>query len=486
MPRTSAPARLHAARPLRLASILAASALAGMLAGCAIPWGSEAASGPAATLAATPSDWSAPLPHGGNLQDLNQWWTQLGDALLVDLIASAQEVNPSITGAASRLTQARAAFTSAQSASLPALDASASVQRGVNSQSPIVGTAQQGSLNASWEIDVLGGNRASAQAAAARARGAQAQWHEARVSVAAEVASLYFNLRTCRQLQERLQVDAASRQETARLSALTTQAGFSAPATLALARASAAEGQARLRQQQSQCESGVKAMVALSGMAEASLRKRLDAAPLVDTTRVMPVVASVPASVLAQRPDLYSAEHDVAAASADIGAAQAQRYPRLMLSGSVGQFNYTNALGSTDLSTWSVGPIAVTLPLLDGGRRKAQVEAAEARYVEAASLYRARVRQAVREVEDAMQQLASADARRGDAAVAATGYAASFEATQARYKAGTASLPELEDARRITLAAQMALMQLELERSQTWVSLYRALGGGWSREATGP
>lgn len=455
-----------------------------LLSGCALPWraGSDAPDA-RAVQASLPEAWSAPLPHGGHLQDLGQWWQQLGDPLLVDLIAAAQEVSPSITSAASRMTQSRAALTAAQSANLPALDASLSAQRGVNSQSPTVGTAQQGSLNASWEIDLLGGNRASALAADARARGAKAQWHEARVSVAAEVASLYFNLRTCQQLLDRVQLDATSRQETARLSALTTQAGFSAPATLALARASAAEGAARVRQQQSQCDSAVKAMVALTAMPEATLRQRLSQAKPVDTTTVMPVVASVPASVLAQRPDLYSAEREVAAASADMDAAQAQRYPRLMLAGSVGQLNYTNTYGSTDLNTWSVGPIAVSLPLFDGGRRQANVQAAEARYVEAAALYRARARQAVREVEDAMQQLASADARRADAALAATGYAASFEATQARYKAGSASLPELEDARRITLAAQIALLQLELERSTTWVSLYRALGGGWNSNA---
>ena len=417
---------------------------------------------------------------------MTQWWSRLGDPLLVELIAAAQEVSPSITGAGARLAQARAALTSAQAANLPALDASVSAQRGVNSQSPTPATLLQGSLNASWELDIFGSNRAGAQAADARARGAQAQWHEARVSVAAETASLYFNLRTCRRIQERVLADAASRQETARLTGLTAQAGFSAPASAALARASAAEGQARSRQQQSQCDSLQKALVALTAWPEATLVQRLQAAPPVDTTAVMPVVPSVPAAVLTQRPDLYAAERDVAAASAEIGAAEAQRYPRLMLSGSVGTLSFSNISGTTDLNTWSVGPLAVSLPLFDGGRRKANIEAAQARYVEAAAQYRARARQAVREVEDAMQQLASADARRADAAQASEGYAASFNATQARYQAGAASLPELEDVRRLTLAAQVALLQLEQERSNAWISLYRALGGGWSRSGDAP
>jgi outer membrane protein TolC len=114
----------------------------------------------------------------------------------------------------------------------------------------------------------------------------------------------------------------------------------------------------------------------------------------------------------------------------------------------------------------------------------ANVEAAEARYTEAAAVYQSKVRQAVREVEDTLLILASADARLGDANTAAVGYAASFNATESRYKAGAASLPELEDARRIALAAQNALLQLELERTTTWVSLYRVLGGGWNAAST--
>jgi outer membrane protein TolC len=155
-----------------------------------------------------------------------------------------------------------------------------------------------------------------------------------------------------------------------------------------------------------------------------------------------------------------------------------------MLNGSVGTLNYTNAAGTTDLGTWSIGPISVSLPILDGGRRVANVEAAQARYTEAVAVYQSKVRQAVREVEDTLLTLASADARKLDATNAAVGYTASFNATQARYQAGSASLPELEDARRIALAAQSALLQLELERATTWVSLYRVLGGGWNANAS--
>ena len=191
-------------------------------------------------------------------------------------------------------------------------------------------------------------------------------------------------------------------------------------------------------------------------------------------------VASVPAVALAQRPDVFSAEREVAAASAEVGSAQAQRYPRLSLSGSIGSARFRAGGLTTTLDTWSIGPLALSLPLFDGGRRAADVDAAQARYEEAAALYRARVRQAVREVEEALVNLESTAARGEDARVAAEGYIASFAGTDARYRSGLASLVELEDARRTQLAAETALLSLRRERATAWVALYRAMGGGWT------
>jgi NodT family efflux transporter outer membrane factor (OMF) lipoprotein len=306
------------------------------------------------------------------------------------------------------------------------------------------------------------------------------------VSVAAETASTYFSWRNCRKLLAVVQSDAQSRSETARLSELSAKAGFIAPAMAAMAQASAAEGNARITQQRSQCDSTLKALVALTALPEAMLRQRLEASTQDAATVSMPGVSTLPADLLSQRPDLYVAEREVAAASADLGASQAQRYPRLMLNGQIGKLNYSNAQGTTDLSTWSIGPVSLSLPLLDGGRRAANVEAAQARYAEAAALYQAKARQAVREVEDALLALASIFAQQEDAKTAFMGYAASFNATQSRLQAGSASLPELEDARRITLSAQTSLLQLDLQRTQAWIALYRALGGGWKVEAATP
>jgi outer membrane protein TolC len=124
--------------------------------------------------------------------------------------------------------------------------------------------------------------------------------------------------------------------------------------------------------------------------------------------------------------------------------------------------------------------LALTLPLFDGGRRAANVGAAYARYEEAAATYRARVRQAVREVEEALVNLHSTGARSQDVLTAAEGYRASFNATESRYRNGLASLVELEETRRTLLAAETAVAGLDRERRAAWVALYRAAGGGWA------
>lgn len=417
------------------------------------------------------------------LTDLSQWWQQHGDPLLVRLIDAAQAASPTLASATSRIGQARAERVAAGAALLPALDASASARR-QSEQPPLpVNTTVQAGLGASWEIDLFGANRAGRNAAQARLEGAQAGWHEARVSVAAEVANLYYGLRACEKQLSIILADATSRAEIARLSKLSADAGFQAPATAALARASAAEGNARATQQRALCDIDIKALAALTAIPEPELRRSLVATvpTLADSPPI--VIDSLPAYTLAQRPDVFAAEREVAAASADLGSAEAQRYPRLTLSGSVGAAKLRTAGLSEDLSTWTVGPLSLTMPLYDGGRRAANVDAARVRYEAAATNFRAKVRQAVREVEEALVNLQSTSARRDDVLTAAKGYRTSFNATESRYRNGLASLVELEESRRTMLAADSVVVTLERERRAAWVALYRAAGGGWTAPA---
>ena len=463
--------------------LLAMLAVATGLAGCA-----STTSPPASVQLQTPAQWQAPVPHQGSLVGLSQWWQQQNDPLLVELIQAAQAVSPTIVTARSNIEQARASRTSSEAALLPTLDATGSVSRSVSAPVNRAAVAPvnfgQLGLQANWELDVFGQNAASLDADRARYEGAQARWHDARVSVAAEVAGQYYALRACDKQRLVAEADALSRAETARLSALATAAGFEAPATSALARASAAESKARATQQRALCDLDIKVLVALTAWGEPALREKLVVAlaqtPEIPDPKDQFNIPGVPADVLAQRPDVFNAARELAAASFEVGSARAQRYPRLSLTGNIMRNQSKTRRVSQTFETWSIGPLALTVPLFDGGASEANLEAAKARYQDAEGQYRSTARQAVREVEDALVRLQSTNDRSGDAAQATEGYQASFAGTQARYKAGLASLVELEDSRRTLLSAQSALINLELERRNAWVALYRALGGGWT------
>ena len=462
------------------------------LAACAITAPSTQVSDQAASqwYSPLPAAAKADLPHQGSVAALSTWWQSLGDPLLVELIASAQAASPSVTAAGSRIAQARSNVVTTGAAAAPNLSAAANASRGVSQLNVPLASVGQVGLQASWEIDVWGGNRAAQDAAQARLAGSQAGWHEARVSVAAEVANTYLNLRTCELLVNVAKDDVTSRTETSRLTGLLANAGFTAPANASLARASNAQSQSTLTLQRTQCDMQVKALVALTTLSEPEIRQKmaLNKASNTNLTGVLPAytamnniaIPALPAHLLTQRPDVFAAQQEVAAASGDVGSAQAAKYPRLGLSGSVGLQSIRSGGVGINGATWSIGPLSVTLPILDGGRSSAAVDVANANYAAASANYRAKVRGAVREVEETLLNVQSAADRLVDAAIATDGYSAAFVASEARFKSGLGSLSDLEDTRRTALAAKTALLNLERERSAAWVALYRALGGGWS------
>ena len=423
--------------------------------------------------------WQAPLPHQGSVASLAQWWEQQGDPVLVELIVAAQRVSPSVSQALSGIATARANQAAARAALLPNLSAQASASRGVNAPDVPVATTLQAGVQAAWELDLVGANRAVSRAAQAQLEGSQAQWHDARVSVAAEVASQYHSLRTCNQQLDVARRDAASRQDTARLTDISAKAGFVAPSVAAMARASAAQANSSVTQQAAACDLAVKGLVALTGLAESDLRQKVALAQVSPGKVALFSVASVPAQTIAQRPDVFAAERDVVLASAQVGRAKAQQWPSLTLNGSIGAMRVSTGAGDTNLTTWSFGPLALSLPLYDAGQRAARVDATYASYQTTVITYQAKVRQAVREVEEALVKLHSAESRRQDAQVSTQGFAESLAATQSRFDQGLASLMELEDTRRSALAADTSVLSLNLERQLAWVALYRALGGGF-------
>lgn len=455
----------------RLTAVAAASCL--LLSACAV--GPDYLRPPAASAA----QWYATLPHAGDSGALKQWWSQFDDPLLAELIAQAEADNPGLNQALARIAQSRAGVAAARAALFPAIDARAAAQRlgGERSDASELASA---ALDASWEVDLFGGNRRGRQAAQARYQGSQAQWHDARVSLAAEVAQQYVALRSCEALVNSYQEDLGSRRESERLTQLKVDAGFDAPSDGALASATTADGATRLNAQQAECEINVKALVALTGLGEPELRGRLAARSGILPTPASFAIAQLPAQTLMQRPDIAVAERELAAASAEIGVAEAARYPSLTLSGSIGYQNLRAGGTATNGQLWSFGPAALSLPIFDAGRRASAVDSAQGRYDEALASYLDRSRQAVREVEQSLVRLASASSREGDARRAAANYEKVFKAADDRWRVGAGSLLDVEIARRLAVVAQTQLINVQRERIAAWISLYRAAGGGWS------
>lgn len=447
------------------------------------------------TATQVPAAWKAPtqavsskdipnqLAHNGELAELLNWWRAWNDPLLVDLIEAAQKNSPTVAGAAARIAQARFGVTARTSAMLPNIGGSANVTRKPMTQAPLPRTIvrnQAIGAQLQWEIDLFGGLNHARRAAKARLHAAQAQWHEARVSLAANVANQYFALRACQRGVDILESDARSQAEISKLTADLEHAGFAAPATLALAQAGTAQAQAQHSELRAQCAAAIKGLTMLTAMDETELSKRLrkpssmQAAPL--------VVDSVPAQVLAQRPDVYAAAQALAAASGDVGYAKAQRLPHLTLSGNIARSLISSSLAPLDnvrTTIWSVGPLGLSMPLFDGGRSAAQVHSNKAQYEATVLQYKAVLRNAVRDVETALVNLHSTQERSQHTDVAVRGFQKSFTAAEAKYKAGIGSMLELENARRNLNKALLGQSTLQQQTQATWVALYRALGGGW-------
>ena len=441
-----------------------------------------------------PTQWQAALPHNGTLTNLNQFWQQFDDALLIDLIDSAQQASSNIANAKARIAQARAARISTNANTLPTLDGNFSTSRalqqpnssdggtqGVNFNQGVTKTTQIG-LQSAWELDLFGANKILLESAKKTENAAQANWHEARVAVAAELATSYFNQRYCHATLAIITKDLNSRQESARLTAISAKAGFSAQSSQYLAEASLADAKQQLNAQQAQCDSNIKELVALTDLDEKSLREKLNQqAFMADklAAKNFYEINNIPANTIAQRPDIYNAEAELVAAAATVQSKQAARLPRVTLNGSIGWMNTSSNFFSANGEIWSLGPLSITLPIFDGGKRKSEVSEAEAQYEASAVSYGSHVRTAVKEVEQALVNLHSSKLRQADLQQALIGYQASFTATEAKVRAGFANLIELETSRRDALQTETSLLNLLQNRTNAWVSLYRAAGGDW-------
>lgn len=443
----------------------------------------------------TPESWQAKLPHDGKVNTLIDWWSQLNDPVLSQLLQTAENNSPTLDIALANIQSARASTITAEAQGLPAVTGSASATRskgssfsgssatttnstGLNTGSTsIISSTTVGKLDASWEIDLFGGIKFFKQAAEARLEAKQTDWHTARVSLAAEVATDYIDYRACQLSVAAYQKTLSSKTETSRLTHILANAGFSAPADASLAEATLRATESSLIAQQAQCDVTIKTLVALTDLSEANLRQLLENQQNLPQS-VAFNIDSLPVQLISQRPDLVSNERALAAASADIGVATANRYPSLSLTGSISRSDTSAGGLSIGSNSWSFGP-SISLPIFDGGKRKAQVNIAEANYNIALATYQQSVRNAVKEVEQALVNLDSADRRETTERISTEQYQQYFQAAEINWRAGGISLITLEDARRQMINAELSHITQQHDRLKYWIALYKALGGGW-------
>jgi len=431
-----------------------------------------------------PTRWTSPTGTANGDEVANtaqthpsQWWTELSDTALNQLVSAAFNTSPTLEAATAQLRQSQSLHKQVKSAAVPSVDASATSLR--ERESTDSTNESWLSLNSSWEIDLFGAVRRGKEGVLAREEAQLATLADARVSLSADVTDAYLSNRACQSSVALSEEDLASRIATEKLTATSVEVGFTAPYQGIRSTASVAEAKTRLTATKAQCERLENLLTRLTGIARPTLMKILAEKPTGLDRLPVPKHFSVaiPSQALTQRPDIRAAERKLAAASADIGLAEADRYPRLTLNGSLGYtVSGTSGSGSLSYGSWSFGP-SLSLPIFDGGRRAAAVELAKSKYDEALADFKSRTRSAIQEVEDALTRYAAAHERAENARVAATEYQRFFDAVEERYSEGASNLLELEDARRVMLSAQKTLLGVQQERLQAWIALNRATGG---------
>ena len=426
----------------------------------------------------------APLPAVDAAQQakFSDWWAQFNDATLTQLVAHAIAHNTTVTQARASIVVARSVLAESRAGMFPSVNVTASADTSRQRQAGITTNSRNANagIDAMWELDLFGFNQSLTAAADARATQAIAQLGDARVSISAEVVSTYVNLRTSQMLEAVYAQDRTATAQTANLTSLKIKAGFEAQANAGLAEGDAAEAANRYTGQREQTDLYVKALVALTNKNEATLRTdlQLSSAPVALPAPARFAVTTLPAQLLEQRADIAAATANVLAASADWRASRADQYPRISLLGNISFNRLSTGGNSANNSSLSFGP-AINLPLFDAGKRQAATEGAQSRIDIAQAQFEQTALRAVQEAEEGLVRLDSANTRAKIAQDAVRGYVSYLEGAQLRHKNGLANLLELAQAQRTTVAANAALLQVQRERVQAWISLYKALGGGW-------
>jgi len=393
--------------------------------------------------------------------------------------------------AAARLRETRAARQATFGTLLPSFGLGAAYGRTeLSEKSPITGSLVESGLadreidtwdasfDASWEIDVFGGRRRAVEQADALEEGAVDGLNDVRLSIAAEVARAYIELRGFQAQLGVVQRNLDLQQRTLLLTENRRRAGLAPTVDVTRARTQVESTRASLPPLRAAERAAIFRLSVLVGEAPAALLEELDApGPIPSGRRIVPV--GVPSRLVERRPDVRRAERELAAAVAGIGVAEAELYPRFFVTGLAGfQSVSADDLFTGAARTWSVGP-AIRWRLFEGGRLRAEIEAAEAREEQSLARFEQAVLVALEEVERAMVALEAEKAEYDALQRAAANAARSVQLARILYEKGLRDFLTVLDQER-----QLASIDREVTRSQTelgtgLVVLFKALGGGW-------
>ena len=411
------------------------------------------------------------------------WWRLYSDSTLTGLVERALDHNQEITAAAARLDEARSLSQVARSRYFPGIDIGANTDRtksrprsgNTNNNSGGIENTFRVPLDLSYEIDAWGKVRRQVEGARAREAAAAEQLNALRLTIAAETARTYWALRAVDADRALLDRTVALREEALGLLARQEEAGSISRLDLSRAETEVATARAERVSLDRDRAVLVNALAALTGSVASG--SSIPENPVLPTPPRIP--ATTPGELLRQRPDIRAAEHRVAAANADIGAAEAMFYPSFTIGGSTGfDSERLSNLFRADSIVWSLGAGAV-LPLTGQKLLRSQRDATAAGHRAASAEYRQNVLDAIRDVETALQAstiLAHSENVAREASDSAT---QTLELSRQRYDAGLVSFLDVVDAERTRLENDRRLNAVRAERMAISVALIQALGGSW-------
>ena len=406
------------------------------------------------------------------------WQRFFTDPRLQQLITLALENNRDLRVAILNIEAARAQYQIQRSNQFPAINAGITGQRQTTGKDEPISSVYQAGLSVSaFELDFFSRVRNLSDAALAQFLATEEARKTAQISLIAQVANTYLTFLADEELLSLTQQTLKTREESLRLTNLRFENGVSSKLDLQQAVSLVEQARTTLAQAQRQRAQDLNLLTLLIGQ---TIPGNLPAGATLATTNLPDLPAGMPSDLLATRPDIRSAEQQLIAANANIGAARANYFPRITLTGSAGTASSElSGLFKSGTFGWTFAPQAI-LPLFDFGRTRAGVESARAQRDIAVAQYEKSIQTAFREVADALAgQATYSEQLRAQQAVAAA-ETDRFNLSDLRYRNGTASYLDLLDAQRSLFTAQQQAIQANLLRLQNQVTLYRVLGGGWS------